>query len=103
MRLGETWCFRANEEILFDSDDEPEYLSKTTEETMSAFEKADMDELDRRLTAAGLGGMVDTDEQMEFLYSQLNDEEKKAFTRLADEIHQQETGLTQSCFRRKAN
>lgn len=69
---------------------------------MGAFEKVEMDELDRRLTAAGLCGIVDTEEQLEHLYAQLTDEEKKTFSRMADEIHQHESGLTQSCFRRKA-
>uniref|UniRef100_A0A914DTE7 Uncharacterized protein n=1 Tax=Acrobeloides nanus TaxID=290746 RepID=A0A914DTE7_9BILA len=89
---------RADEDILFDSDDEPDYVRVVAEKSLEEFEKIDMNDLDRKLTMAGLGGLTDNDEQLEYLYSQLNDEEKKMFNRLADNLQYDEMGLMNSVF-----
>ena len=53
---------------------------------------------------AGVGSLLeDDDEQMEKLYSMLNDDEKKAFTRLAEKMHYDEIGISNSCFVKKSN
>lgn len=61
-----------------------------------------MNDLDLKLTKAGLGGLADTDEQMAYLYSQLDDEEKKMFNRLAENIQYEDMGLLDSVFGKKS-
>ncbi len=75
---------------------------------MGEFEKLDGDELDKRMLLAGLPGLgssssdhadeEQTQRQMDALYETLTDDERRAFKRLADEVMQEELGLTQSCF-----
>lgn len=95
--------FSNDEEILFDSDDEPEYLKNVIDSTMKQFETMESDELNRQLLLAGLPlelgqtGELNP-EHFERLYSNLNDEEKRAFTRLADEIFSNEIG-NNTCFK----
>ena len=79
----------ADEEILFDSDDEPEYLDNITELTMKEYESMDDEELNRKLTAIGLPIETGTSaeenhEQLEKLYQHLDEDEKKKFVKLAD-------------------
>lgn len=88
---------------MFDSDEEPEYLADVCVKVVSEFEKLDSTELDKRMLLAGLPGIGSMDEeqtqqQMDALYATLTDDEKRAFNRLADEVMQDEMGLTQSCF-----
>lgn len=70
-----------------------------------------MDELDRRMLTAGIlpgvgepltGESAEEANQriMEALFAQLNADERKAFTRLADEMLDSER-TTQTCFRQK--
>uniref|UniRef100_A0A915N3Y5 Large ribosomal subunit protein bL21m n=1 Tax=Meloidogyne javanica TaxID=6303 RepID=A0A915N3Y5_MELJA len=79
-----------DEQLLFDSDDEPEYLSDVVESSMRQFETIDDEELDRNLLAAGLpivlekGSEEETQEQLEKLYKSLDDDEKKKFTQMAE-------------------
>ncbi|KAL3123176.1 hypothetical protein niasHT_010346 [Heterodera trifolii] len=90
---------RADEEVLFDSDDEPEYLSKMIASSLEQFNSLDDQELDRRILNAGLPiGLGEeqtakgetSQEEMERLYQQLTGEEKKKFTELADGIFHDE-------------
>uniref|UniRef100_A0A915CS23 HIT-type domain-containing protein n=1 Tax=Ditylenchus dipsaci TaxID=166011 RepID=A0A915CS23_9BILA len=95
----------ADEEIVFDSDDEPEYLMDVVQTTVREFENLDTNELDRKMMLAGISSIdapsTTEEEQMEKLYANLNDEERKAFTRLADEMFYKESGLMNSCFVKK--
>lgn len=101
--------FRPDEQVLFDSDDEPEYLIDVVQSTMSQFEDMDMSELDRKMLSSGLpiviGGSSeeDTQKQMDALYTNLNEDEKKTFNRLADEVLYNEAGLMDSCFFKKSS
>uniref|UniRef100_A0A914P7Y5 HIT-type domain-containing protein n=1 Tax=Panagrolaimus davidi TaxID=227884 RepID=A0A914P7Y5_9BILA len=90
-----------DEELLFDSDEEPEYLSKILDKTVADYEKEDVEDINVKLMKAGIGSLLeDDDEQMEKLYSMLNDDEKKAFTRLAEKMHYDEIGISNSCFKK---
>ena len=88
--------------MLFDSDDEPEYLSKILERTVNEFEKDDVEDINMKLMKAGIGSLLENDdEQMEHLYNLLNDDEKKAFTRLSDKMYYDEIGISNSCFKKR--
>lgn len=88
--------------MLFDSDDEPEYLSKAVASTVEQFSGLHEEELDRRLLGAGLPIGVG-DERLEELYQRLTEEEKKKFTELADDIFRDEMQAQTNCFvKRKA-
>uniref|UniRef100_A0A7E4UZ00 DUF4168 domain-containing protein n=2 Tax=Panagrellus redivivus TaxID=6233 RepID=A0A7E4UZ00_PANRE len=94
----------SDEEVLFDSDEEPEYLSKVMDKAVEDYEKADIEDINIRLMKAGVASLVDDeDEQMDKLYNLLNDEEKKTFTRLAEQMHYDEVGISQSCFKKREN
>lgn len=71
------------------------------EKSLEEFDTIGMDDLDRKLTVAGLGGITDNEEQLDYLFSQLNDEEKKMFNRLADNLQYDEMGLLNSVFSNK--
>lgn len=91
-----------DEEVLFDSDEEPEYLSKIVDNSLKEYESGDVEDINIRLMKAGIGSMLgDDDEQMDKLYNTLTDEEKKTFARLAEAVHNEEIGITGSCFRKK--
>lgn len=95
--------------MLFDSDDEPDYLIDVCSKTIKDFKKIDNNELDRQMLLAGIfPGLESTsnnDEiteqfQLENLYAQLNKDERKAFNRLAEEVFE-DTLIQKSCFTRK--
>uniref|UniRef100_A0A0K0DK26 WD_REPEATS_REGION domain-containing protein n=1 Tax=Angiostrongylus cantonensis TaxID=6313 RepID=A0A0K0DK26_ANGCA len=87
-----------------DSDDEAEYgessfpdkneqyLERVVTSTIDDY-VLDEDEIDRRLLSLGIGGEV------EQLMDALNEEERVAFARLAEEVHLDTSGLTESCFK----
>ena len=75
---------------------------------MKEFETLDEKELERKLLGAGLPiGAVDSDEakheHLDLLYQQLNDEEKKTFTAMAEGLFQDEFKSFTNCFRSKKN
>lgn len=96
---------------MFDSDDEPEYLSKIAASTMDQFESINDEELNRRLLGAGLPmglgsttetpSATDEQEHLEQLYGQLTDEEKRKFTELAEGMFQDEFETMTNCFKKK--
>lgn len=78
---------------------------------MDQFEKLEENELDQKLLLAGISSGIGLDsastekgnqQVMESLFSQLNADERKSFTRLADEMLNMDQN-NQSCFRRKQN
>nr|CAD2186109.1 unnamed protein product [Meloidogyne enterolobii] len=96
-----------DEQLLFDSDDEPEYLSDVVESSMRQFETIDDEELDRNLLAAGLpivlerGSEEETQEQLEKLFKSLDDDEKKKFTQMAEGLFEKDFLAYTNCFRKK--
>uniref|UniRef100_A0AC34R1V5 HIT-type domain-containing protein n=1 Tax=Panagrolaimus sp. JU765 TaxID=591449 RepID=A0AC34R1V5_9BILA len=91
-----------DEELLFDSDEEPEYLSKIVDKSLDDYEKANMEEINLKLMKAGIGSLLgDDDEQMGKLFNLLTDEEKKTFSKMAEAMHYDETGISKSCFKKK--
>ena len=91
-----------DEEVLFDSDEEPEYLSKIVEQSLEDYNNTDLEDINMKLMKAGIGSLLgDDDEQMDKLYNLLTDEEKKTFTKLAEAIHYDEVGISKSCFGKK--
>lgn len=93
---------------MFDSDDEPDYLLDVCLKTMEDYEKVDMDELDQKMLLAGISSKLhsndysETENQihMENLFAQLNTDEKKAFSRLAEEVFE-DSSIQKSCFIRR--
>lgn len=95
---------------MFDSDDEPDYILEVCSKTLKDYEKINMDELDRRMLLTGLPSVLEstsnvysetTDQiQMENLFAQLNADEKKAFSRLAEEVFD-DSSIQKSCFLQK--
>uniref|UniRef100_A0A1I7X4D6 WD_REPEATS_REGION domain-containing protein n=1 Tax=Heterorhabditis bacteriophora TaxID=37862 RepID=A0A1I7X4D6_HETBA len=81
---------------LLDSDDEindeDEYMKKVLQSTIDDY-TLEESEIDRRLMCLGVGSDV------EQLMLKLTDEEKTAYAQLAEQIHLDETGLEDSCFR----
>ncbi|VDM49965.1 unnamed protein product [Toxocara canis] len=74
-----------------DSDDEDvEYLDKVNDSTLAEFDCVDETEIERRLTAMGIG----TDPEQ--LYAALTDSEKAAFVRLAEQMQCAEFGFGDS-------
>jgi hypothetical protein len=69
---------------------------------MKHFEGMDEAEVDRKLLAAGMPiGIGKDDENLEQLYQQLNEEEKKAFTAMAEGMFQDEFETLTNCFKPK--
>ncbi|KAJ1357430.1 hypothetical protein KIN20_015576 [Parelaphostrongylus tenuis] len=81
-----------NEGSSFRGKDE-QYLEKVVTSTIDDY-VLDEDEIDRRLLGLGIGGDV------EQLMGALNEEERVAFARLAEEVHLDTSGLTDSCFKK---
>lgn len=80
--------------------DDLDYLEIVKEKTLSEWEKTNVDEVDRNLTALGVG--LEPDQ----LYAKLTDIEKKEFNKLAEQMQQNLCGVNRSAFkpkRRKAN
>lgn len=103
--------FWPNEEILFDSDDEPDYLLDVVNSTMNEFKSLDENEIDRRLLLAGISPGIGIDssstensnqEIIQTLFAKLNSDEQKSFKRLANEMLNLDQVNT-SCFKKKAN
>ncbi|VDK31380.1 unnamed protein product [Anisakis simplex] len=70
-------------------------MEEVAKNTAAEFEDADESELERRLTAMGVGT------EPEQLYEALNDSEKAAFSKLVDQMHYSESGFGDSVFRSK--
>ncbi|KAI6207033.1 hypothetical protein M3Y94_00983700 [Aphelenchoides besseyi] len=70
-----------DEELVFDSDDEPEYLNTVATDAMRDFEALDEKDLDRQL--ASMNFDVDNEEE---LLKLLTPDERRAFQRLANEM-----------------
>nr|CDJ80934.1 Zinc finger domain containing protein [Haemonchus contortus] len=71
-----------------------QYLEKVVTDTVDDY-LLDEDEIDRRLLGMGIGGEV------EQLMGVLSDEERAAFAQLAEQIHIDTSGLSESCFKKK--
>lgn len=81
-----------------DSDDEDvKYLKEVMEDTVAEFEDADEEDLERRLTALGIG--TDPDK----LYDALSEAEKAAFLKLVDHVNYEESDFGKSVFRKTKN
>jgi hypothetical protein len=99
--------FSPDEQLLFDSDDEPEYLSDVVDSAMRQYETIDDEELDRNLLAAGLPILIENEsekanqEQLEKLYKILDDDEKKKFTQTAEGLFEKDLSVYTNCFRKK--
>ncbi|KAL7069986.1 hypothetical protein ACQ4LE_010790 [Meloidogyne hapla] len=96
-----------DEQLLFDSDDEPEYLGDVVDSALRQYKTIDDEELDRNLLAAGLpivlekGSEEETQEQLENLYENLDDDEKKKFTQMAEGLFEKDFLEYTNCFRKK--
>ncbi|CAB3403007.1 unnamed protein product [Caenorhabditis bovis] len=72
--------------------EEQEAMKKTVEATIDDYEMED-DEIERRMIAMGLSDNVDE------LLNTLTPEEREVFKQLAEEMQQEELGLSNSCFK----
>jgi hypothetical protein len=82
-------------------------LEKIVDLSSKQYKTLDDDELNRKLMAAGLpiGGNESSSEadqeQLERLYQQLNEDEKKRFTTMANELFQEDFQSFTNCFKQK--
>ncbi|EPB72927.1 hypothetical protein ANCCEY_07998 [Ancylostoma ceylanicum] len=72
---------------------ENQYLEKVVKDTVDDY-VLDEDEIDRKLLGLGIGGEVDQ------LLGALSEEERATFAQLAEQIHLDTSGLTESCFKK---
>lgn len=76
---------------------------------MKEYQTIDNEELDRSLLAHGLPSVLKNDseeatqEQLEELYNNLNNDEKKKFSQIANDLFEKDFLAYTTCFRRRKN